>query len=60
VRKLEEGGTGNIKNAKQLKVREIRNGKERVNGQKKCLEVCFIGSEFHRQHFILKSYQLLR
>jgi len=57
---LEEGGTEHIKNIKELKVRERRNGKERVNEQKKCLEVCFIGNEFHRQNFILKSYQVLR
>jgi hypothetical protein len=51
---------GKLENAKELKVRERRSGKERVNEQKKCLEVCFISSEFHRQHLILRSYQLLR
>jgi hypothetical protein len=48
---MEEGRRENIESVKELKVRDRKNGKERVNEQKKSLEVCFRGSEFHRQHF---------
>ena len=43
----------------ELNVTE-RSGKQQINEQKVCLEMCFIGNEFHRPHFILKSYSLLR
>jgi len=48
---LEEERRENIESVKELKVRDRRNGKGRVNEQKKCLKVCFRGSEFHREHF---------
>ena len=43
-RKLEEGGTENIKKCKAVKVRERRNAKEQVNKQKNMLR-----SVLHRQ-----------